>query len=256
MGTDICVEEVVRVFYSKTEKWKRDFFAPRKCDGVVFFTEGEIEYSFPDKKLTAKTGDLLFLPGNVPYSGKKLCETVAFYVIDFNCATIDEFEKTIHTTIVSTNDYNSMKAQFSEVLDMWRKQAIDRNLRVKSVVYSILCEAIRAEQKGTRVNQTDSIKDYICDNISMPSLSIKQLCEEFYISESQLRRNFLKQTGMTPHEYIIDVKLNLAKNELVHTSNSIKTISEKCGFNSPYYFSLFFSQRAGVSPSQYRKQTH
>jgi AraC-like DNA-binding protein len=130
---------------------------------------------------------------------------------------------------------------------------MDSQLRMKEIVYALLCNAVCPDTKEKSLTQTDSIIDYICENICDPSLSVKFLCEKFYISESQLRRNFLNQTGMKPNEYITNIRLNLAKNELAYTSKSIMTVSEFCGFSSPYYFSNCFSRHTGMSPSQFRK---
>lgn len=242
---DLNIANIVNVYYSRTDHWHRDFFAPRNFDGIVFFTEGEIEYSFSDRKLTAQAGDLLFLPGNIPYSGKKKSECVAFFVIDFTCTTADEFAKAIGAKVVSAMNYHE---KFSEIVDVWKKQRIDQILRIKSFLYALLCNGV-----STGKSLTDDIIDYICDNIGSPSLSVKNLCERFYISESQLRRNILKQTGLKPNEYITQLRLNMAKNELSYTTDSIAQIAERCGFSSAYYFSNTFSRYNGMSPTQYRQ---
>lgn len=248
---DIQIEKVVNIYYYETDQWRRDFFAPRIHDGIILFTAGQIEYTLPDKKLKAQRGDILFLPGNVPYSGKKLCETVGFYVIDFACKTADEFDKNIHAAVVPVADYNAAEVKFQTALDAWIRQPIDRNFKIKSVMYWALCHAAGAEKKSPSL--TEAILDYIYEHISDPSLSVKQLCAQFYISESQLRRNILFQTGMKPNEYITNIRLNMAKNELICTAKSIGAIAESCGFSSAYYFSNCFSRIIGMSPTQYRK---
>jgi len=253
--TDIHIKEIVNAYYCRTENWSRNFFAPRDFDGIVLFTEGEIEYCFSDKKVKVKKGDLFFLPGNMPYSGEKRSETVAFFVIDFNCFAPDELEKNVQRTVVPAKDYNTAEAKFSEAVDVWTKQRMDRNLKIKSILYSVLCNAVSVETKEKRASLTDAVIDYICDNIRDPSLSVNGLCERFYISKSQLRRNMFNQTGMNPNEYIHSIRLNMAKNELTYTAKSIAEIAENCGFSSPYYFSNCFTKCTGMPPTQYRKRT-
>ena len=252
MIADLNIQKIVSVYECRTTQWRRDFFAPRNYDGVVFFTEGEIEYYFPDKTLRVKKGDFIFLPGNVPYSGKKLCETVGFFVIDFTSATCDEFEKNVQACTASAANYNATVEGFQKIVDVWKRQQIDMNFKIKAFLYSVLCNALSAPNQEKSVVSTSAILDYICENIGDPALSVKLLCEKFYISESQLRRNILKQTGAKPAEYILNLRINMAKNELTYTSLSIVDVSEKCGFASPYYFSNCFSKCVGVSPRQYR----
>lgn len=254
MTADIVIDHIADAYYYETDNWKRDFFAPRNNDGIVLFTEGEIEYSFSDKKRIAKAGDLLILPGNVPYSGQKRSKTVAFFVIDFGCSPGEDLETLIGPAVIPLPNYNATRDRFSKAVAVWEKQRIDAPLQIKSFLYSILGNAVNADKENS-LCLTDTIIDYICQNISDHGLCVKKLCEMFYISESQLRRNMVKQTGMKPNAYINSVRLNMAKRALTYTTDSISRISEKCGFASAYYFTNYFSKCTGMTPTQYRKQT-
>ena len=58
MKIDINIRKIENFYYVEHEKsWKRDTFSPRKFDGIVFFTEGSIEYIFEDKTVLAQKGD-------------------------------------------------------------------------------------------------------------------------------------------------------------------------------------------------------
>ena len=88
---NLNVKSIERVYYSTSSCWARPAFEARGHDGLVLFTEGEIEYDFGYTKITATAGDILMFPGNLPYSGVKRCEgNVSFYVIDFDCFSVDE----------------------------------------------------------------------------------------------------------------------------------------------------------------------
>lgn len=251
MGTDVNIKEINSIYFSSTDRWQRDFFAPRLFDGIVLFTQGEIEYTFSDKKLRVKKGDFLFLPGNTPYSGKKLTKEVAFYVIDFKCFSDDEFEKAIGASVCEAVEYDSFCMKFSSAVKAWERQHIDANFRLKAFVYSILSHAVKYGGKDAS-SSIDMVVDFISDNISDPSLSLAKLCRTFHISESQLRRNILKYTGKNPNAYIFELRMNMAKSELAHTGKSIREIAFCCGFSSPYYFSRCFSEYVGMTPTKYR----
>ena len=89
MNTDKCItakpsldiKSIHSVYLSKTKDWKRDFFAPRKYDGIVLFLEGEIEYNFGFGKFCAKMGDILAFPGNLPYSGVKISDASVSFIV-------------------------------------------------------------------------------------------------------------------------------------------------------------------------------
>ena len=254
MNLDLNIKEIANVYYAKTDNWKRDFFDTRFYDGIVLFDEGEIEYTFPDKKFTAGKGDFMFLPGNIPYSGKKLTETVAFYVIDFKCFSSNEFSDLIGASVNRAYEYGILSKKFSLVVETWKKQHLDVNFKMKAFIYSVLSDTVTHHGSGNTTS-TAKILDYICENADNPLLCVKHLCEKFYISESQLRRNIIKLTGLKPNEYIMKQRINMAKSELAYTSKSIGEISISCGFSSQYYFSKCFSKQTGMTPSKYRMLT-
>src|SRR5690606_793200 len=58
--------------------------------------------------------------------------------------------------------------------------------------------------------------------------------------------------GKTYTDYIRDVRMEHAKNYLVHTSKTIQWIAEEVGYNDEKYFSRLFKEFVGVLPSDYR----
>ena len=254
MINDLCISKIENVYFGNPKDWKRTEFAPRHKDALVLLTEGEIEYFFSHGSVLAKRGTLLLLPGNMPYSGIRRTENVAYFVLDFKCQSDDMVEKLAGPTALTPENYDKLVSDFSEISELWKKQQIDVHFKIKAFLYSTLCEVLanRAEQRSGE--PVYNVLSYIVAHLSEPWLTVHSLCEKFYISESQLRRNVIKATGYTPNEYICMLRINLAKNELIHTAKTVKTIAEECGFTSPYYFSRSFHARIGTSPKEYRRQ--
>jgi AraC family transcriptional activator of pobA len=72
------------------------------------------------------------------------------------------------------------------------------------------------------------------------------------VSESRLRNACLNVTGQSPMQMVNARILLEAKRELFYTSVSVSEIAYALGFDDPAYFTRFFSQRAGMSPSAFR----
>ncbi len=72
------------------------------------------------------------------------------------------------------------------------------------------------------------------------------------MSESTFNRRFRKETGRTPIEYLIEVRINHAKTMLRRKSLPVTEIALRCGFSSSAHFSSCFQQRTGSTPSEYR----
>ena len=257
MHKDIDIKKVTNFYYVEpNEKWKRPVMKPRVFDGIVFFTEGAIEYIFEDGRIIAQKGDLLFLPGDVAYTGKPLAEKISYYVLNFESGEPHEFRDFIAPAVIEVNDYEEECLRFANALECWNRQFADAYLKTKMFAYSVLCRGLENaenEKNNRRGASTDEIIAYITQNLGEESLNVLRLCEKYYISQSQLRRNIYRVTHMNPNEYILVLRLNKAKKELIYTDKSVKQIAGECGFASPYYFSNCFSKKYQMSPVKYRE---
>ena len=84
-------------------------------------------------------------------------------------------------------------------------------------------------------------------------LNLDELAESLHMSKSNLIRIFKKKYGVTPYEYLIDLRLETAKILLKDTKLTIKEIADKLVFFDEHYFSSIFLKKIGVRPGVYRK---
>ena len=66
-------------------------------------------------------------------------------------------------------------------------------------------------------------------------------------------RTFKKETGFTPHEYLVRTRIDMAKYLLKNTKMPVKDICFETGFSSESVFCSAFKKNAGMSPNSYRK---
>ena len=85
-------------------------------------------------------------------------------------------------------------------------------------------------------------------------LSMEQLARELSVSYSSFRQAFKAQTGISPKQYQIQIRLNKARDFLASTTKSIGEISEILGFDSGFHFSKQFKDATGLSPLTWRKR--
>ena len=93
---------------------------------------------------------------------------------------------------------------------------------------------------------------YISSNCEK-NISLTDLAKTAHLSPNYFLKLFKNQTGLTPKEYILQVRLNNARFLLSDTNIKISTIASDCGFNDTSYFSMFFKKRFGLTPAEYRK---
>jgi AraC-like DNA-binding protein len=93
------------------------------------------------------------------------------------------------------------------------------------------------------------IQEHYADNITLA-----QLCKLSMMSESSFRRHFHQTFGMTPVEYIMQIRLTAASQLLLTSTLSVKEISGRTGFNDESYFIRTFRKTYHCSPQEYRKK--
>jgi AraC family transcriptional regulator len=88
---------------------------------------------------------------------------------------------------------------------------------------------------------------HLSENVSLASVS-----EELEISQFHFCRLFKQSTGMTPHAYLIQQRVERAKQLLKRKEGTVLDIAIECGFANPSHFAKHFRRHTGVSPKQFR----
>jgi len=83
-------------------------------------------------------------------------------------------------------------------------------------------------------------------------VNMEKLAKELPMSYSSFRKAFKRNTGVSPNQYLLDLRLNKAKDLLTSTALNINEVANQTGFESLYYFSKLFKKKNKVSPKSFR----
>lgn len=83
--------------------------------------------------------------------------------------------------------------------------------------------------------------------------SAEQTARRLGVSYSYFRKEFKRQTGFSPKQYQIEIRDREVRDLLRNSTLTIKEISERLGYYSPYHLSLEFSKRNGMPPLRWRR---
>ncbi|GIP17234.1 hypothetical protein J40TS1_28760 [Paenibacillus montaniterrae] len=85
------------------------------------------------------------------------------------------------------------------------------------------------------------------------AISREQLAAIAELNSEHYSRIFRKYTGSSPMNYLVELRINKAKELLLHSTYSIAEIGHMVGYSDPYHFSRRFKQIVGVAPTHYAK---
>lgn len=94
----------------------------------------------------------------------------------------------------------------------------------------------------------DFIQVYYASNISLADI-----CQAIHITPYHFIRLFKEKTGLTPHAYLLQVRIENAKRLLAKRECNVTEAAQLCGFVTIPHFSAAFKRQVGITPLEYKK---
>lgn len=110
----------------------------------------------------------------------------------------------------------------------------------------------RYDLKNKNIMYVESSIEFMNNNLDK-KLTLNDLTSYNNLSKTQLTDIFKENTGYSPIDFFIRLKMQKACYYLDFTDMTISEIAEKIGYNDQYYFSRLFKKIMGRSPSDYRR---
>lgn len=246
MPERITVAEINNVITVDSPRGRRVSVENRAYFGLSFSEGGSIAYSHQGKVTVSDNAHAILLPQGESYH--LFCsESGLFPVINFTCAVDPGIREILSFSLRSPERYLKEYRKLRE-LYFYRKDRAG----CMSILYGLLSDLAAEERSGSDL--LAPAMNYLHSHLSDADLSNQVMADCAGISEVYFRRLFRQACGVTPKQYILDLRLRLARQLLTETRESIGAIAEQCGFSSVYHFSRAFHQSAGRTPSEYRRE--
>jgi AraC family transcriptional regulator len=118
--------------------------------------------------------------------------------------------------------------------------------------YNTLPRARATHKGGIASRPLQRVIDYINENLQ-DELSLAELAMIAQLSQHHFATAFKASTGMSPHRYVIERRLERARDLLRRSEDSISEIADAVGFSSRSHLSEHFYRTTGLTPRRFRQ---
>lgn len=245
---------------------------------IVIILDGEGCLLIDGESYTARTGDIFILnPGTYHRSirtDSPVCTTECY--VSFTDITFRDCKKGCFPLFQDGRIVHAMSSKLKQhIFQLCRSISVEtnswqpgRDFMLKAYLIQIICLVIRSQQETPAVLQPEGYifhspnKQYVVRQITdymklhyKEKISLDQIAANMYLSTFYISKIFKSETGDTPINYLIQLRMEKAKELLRDTSKAtIQEIADEVGYSDTYHFSKLFKKYCGVSPSRYRSE--
>ncbi|HIY58041.1 MAG TPA: AraC family transcriptional regulator [Candidatus Tetragenococcus pullicola] len=246
------------------EKHHHDFFE------MSIILEGEVEYFFNQNWQTVRGGQILLFDPGVEHCEKQLANTFSHQLhigiehFQFENQPADSFGND-QVLLPVQEDQVKIFDKAWQLLNEFQQHPSSFDLISKGLVLEIMgltwrCLVKRQQQAQSSLSKSDRFNQVIqliiayMENNYAQDISIEQLATTHFISPTYLSKIFKEVTGVSPINYLIQIRLEKAFQLLETDEYSIKEVAKAVGYEDAYHFSKSFKKQYGQSPSKIRQE--
>jgi|LSQX01.3.fsa_nt_gb AraC-like DNA-binding protein len=230
-------------------------------------TEGKIIIDTNNNTFEAFKGDIIMFCPDTLYTTYTEDDGCSFIYIHYEFSLGNNFriisDMKLDGVILGKN-IEPQALRLNEAMGFYQKNRVCSAMELKAYFSLLLCEIIRVSlrdeciirfnENRRRMNDKfitlQEILGLINDNIST-TIGITELAKKAGMSEKYFISYFKKTLGISPGKYIVQVKMNRARDYIKQQKYSIKEIAFLLGYSDPYTFSKAFKRFYKVSPSKF-----
>jgi AraC-like DNA-binding protein len=162
---------------------------------------------------------------------------------------------TTEQPVLHTGVDDAILHSYLVAIDRVRAEPIGFQQLIAVNVLEIIAAALAAVRRRRSSSRAENIvreAKTLIEQQASETISMERLAARFQLGEKHFRRLFKEQTGLSPYQYYLQVRVHRAKEMLLGTTLSIKEIAASLHFETPFHFSAVFKKKTGMSPSHWR----
>lgn len=233
---------------------------------ISIILQGESLYLIDGEWKTVRSGDVLMFNPGVDHAEKQLINTYSHQlhigIKNFKLYGLEENHFPNSSSLLSIQD-NQLKVfdKAWQLIEEFNQQQTNFHFIGRALVMEMMILLLRSLEKEEQVqdtahtNQSDRMNQVVqlittyMENNYAKDISIEQLATLYYVSPTYLSKIFKELTGVSPINYLIQIRLKNAHQMLEKQDLTVKEVAKAVGYEDAYHFSKSFKKHFGISPS-------
>lgn len=219
---------------------------------LVYCTGGSGQFVFDDGSLSYKLGDIVIIPPGISHTNNS-DEGFTNIHINIRDATFP-FKSSV---LISDDSDKHILSAFNDSFYYFNSKTNGYQLIIEAFGNLIVNYVIAFQSTKPLGNVVGAIKSNIMQNCTDCDYELDKYLRTIPFSYDYLRKLFKREVGMTPHNYLTGLRMQMAEKLLCSTCDieqNISQIAYVCGFSEPLYFSRVFKKNFGCSPKHYAEK--
>ena len=231
---------------------------------IALTTAGRGEYRDPINASPLKAGRLIFVDSMEPHThntAKGAKEPWEILWVQFSGHAARGYYTQYKTKNLPWLDVESnprIAALLEKLVSINKSKSVGVEFLSSKLLVDILTEilftagAVTSPQVHAPAYIQEALK--CIDTHFSDTLTLEYFSDKLKVSKFHFAREFKKYTGFSPGEYIINTRVNSAKQLLQHSDFPVAEIAGAVGFNNTCHFINTFKQKTGMTPLKFKKQ--
>lgn len=219
----------------------------------IYCTSGSGQLSHDGGVIPYQSGDVLIIPPLVYHKNES---DAGFTNIHLNMRSCELSPK--DPVLVRDDGNHFLLDAFTAAFYQFGVDPSHRQTVLLSLYGYLIVQLLQAGLNAPSRHPTvEQIASEIIRSFPDENFELDQYLQALPFNYDYLRKLFKTEMGVTPHQYLSDLRLRAAAERLRFSDRNganVSDVAHLCGFHEPLYFSRMFRKKYGLSPSEYAER--
>jgi AraC family transcriptional regulator len=223
---------------------------------VQYIVHGELHFTLRGQHFVAKKNELVILScqeKNLYWAESKARVKWFHFHGEMVSPLLEYIYKKNGSGLCNALHSHNAEPYIDQVLEGLKNKSANE-FQFSHYIYSMLCELM-----GSPALKTSPLEEliqkavrYMKKNLA-ENITVEDMAKFVGVSVYHFSRSFKKYMSVSPHSYLLELRLDKSKNLLISTTDNLDIIAEKSGFQSTSHFIRAFKKAMDMTPKEFRQ---